>query len=75
MLDFGLIRVKLFRIIPESLETYIKFYLKLSPEGKKQHLKDRSGLPDYDSSQDRAIKKSVAWLCLAQDNSVSQDFG
>jgi hypothetical protein len=75
MLDFGLNRFKLFRFIPESLETFIKFYLKLSPEGKKQHIKDRAGLSDFDPGPDRAIKESIEWICLAQDNSNSQDGG
>jgi hypothetical protein len=75
MIDFGLERIKLIRIIPESLGTHIKFYLQLSPEGKKQHLKDRSGLPDHDPGFDNAIKESVGWICRAQDNFISQDGG
>jgi hypothetical protein len=75
MLDFGLDRIKLIRLIPESLRTHIKFYLQLSAEGQKQHLKDRSGLPDHDPGFDNAIKESVAWICRAQDNSISQDGG
>lgn len=75
MLDFGLNRRKLLRYFPESLETYFKFHLKLSPEGKEQHLKDREGLPDFDPGPDSAIKESIEWICLAQDNSVSQDGG
>jgi len=61
--------------ILNSIGTFLKFHLKLSPEGIKQHLKDRSGLPDYDAGPDRAIKESVAWICLAQDNSISHDGG
>jgi hypothetical protein len=61
--------------IPNLIGTFLKFHLKLSSEGRKQHLKDRSGLADYDPGPDRAIKESVAWLCLAQDNSISQDGG
>ena len=68
-------RVKLFGIVSESLKILTKYYLKLSPEGKKQHLKDREGLPDFDPGPDCAIRKSVEWICLAQDNSVSHDRG
>ncbi len=60
--------------IPNSIGTFLRYYLKLS-EGKKQHLKDRSGLPDYDPGGDTAIKESIAWICLAQDSSISQDGG
>ena len=64
-----------YQSIFHSLKTFLKFHLKLSSEGKKQHLKDRFGLPDDDPGTDNAIKAAIAWLCRAQDMSISQDGG
>jgi hypothetical protein len=66
---------KLNQLALALLKTRYKFYLKLSPEGKKQHRKDKIGLPGHDPGADKAIKAAVAWLCRAQDMSISQDGG
>ncbi len=53
----------------------IRDFVQLPLNAKIQHLKDLTGLPTRDPGIERAINESVAWLCLAQDNSVSQDGG
>jgi len=75
MLDFNKNRIPFSKIIHAPLKTFIKFHLKLSRDGKNQHIKDRSGLPEFDPGPDTALAESIAWIALAQDRSISQDGG
>ena len=61
--------------ISNFLKTFYRFNVRLNREGKKQHFKDRSGLPDYDPGIDMGNKEAIAWICRAQDSSKSQDGG
>jgi len=46
----------------------------LAPAAKAERRRDREGLSD-DPGVDRALAEAMAWICLAQDASVSQDGG
>jgi len=49
--------------------------MQLSPTCRREHRLDRIGLSAHDPGIERAIDEAVAWLCRAQDNSLSQDDG
>ena len=50
-------------------------YLRLPAAAKAERREDRLGIPREDPGIDRAIEEGVAWLCRAQDNSASHDWG
>jgi rhamnogalacturonyl hydrolase YesR len=50
-------------------------YLELPAAAKEEHRKDRRGVPTQDPGIERSLDQAVAWLCHAQDNSVSKDGG
>ena len=65
----------LYQVTSYFLKTLIRFHLNLSLEGKKQHLKDKSGLPNYDPGIDLSNKEAIAWITRAQNCSKSRDGG
>src|SRR2546425_13019563 len=50
-------------------------YLRLPRAAKAEHRLDRRGLSAQDPGIERAIEEGIAWLCRAQDHSVSHDGG
>jgi len=50
-------------------------YLRLPRAARAEHRRDRRGLSAQDPGIERAIEEGVAWLCRAQDHSVSHDGG
>ena len=50
-------------------------YWKLPSAAKKEHRRDRQGLPKNDIGIEPAIREGMSWLCRAQDRSASQDGG
>jgi len=50
-------------------------YYQLPASAKSENRKDRSGLPDIDPGPERIIDEGIAWLCRAQDNSITHDGG
>ena len=50
-------------------------YLKLPKAAKKEFHKDLLGLSGQDAGINEATNEGIAWLCRAQDNSLSKDGG
>jgi len=53
----------------------IKRFLQLPTQGKIEHVRDIVTPVKNDPGIDRAIRMGMAWLCWAQDNSLSKDGG
>lgn len=64
----------LLRPFLQALESHAG-YLFLPRCARKEHQLDGLGLPELDPGVERAIDEGVAWLCCAQDNSMSGDGG
>lgn len=62
------------RKIKQQIQSTVK-YLRLPPLAKAEFHKDKAGLPLEDPGVDKAIHEGVAWLCRAQDNSLTKDGG
>ena len=69
VLDFQMIRTIL-RSLRNALEPE-----RLTDEAISERDSDLLGVPTYDPSIERSLEESVAWLCRAQDNSISRDGG
>ena len=52
-----------------------KAYLRLPVDAKREHQRDRAGLPNFDPGLDRAIDEAMVWLGRAQDSSSTHDGG
>jgi hypothetical protein len=50
-------------------------HLQLPAAARAEHRNDALGLPEQDPGVDLAIEEGIAWLCHAQDYSVSADGG
>lgn len=53
----------------------VREYLHLPSSAKTAHQEDKQGLPQHDIDITTAIHEAMAWLCRAQDNSISHDGG
>ncbi len=50
-------------------------FLKLPPNAKEAHRRDRSHGLEEDPGIDQSVKQAIAWLCRAQDESITSDGG
>lgn len=50
-------------------------FMRLPRQARRAIVRDRKGLPPNDPGLSRAVAEAAAWLCRAQDNSVSRDGG
>jgi len=62
------------RSLKKNISQIIDYY-QLPALAKSEHRKDRSGLPNIDPGPERIIDEGIAWLCRAQDNSITHDGG
>src|SRR4030043_1909227 len=61
------------KILEKVQEKYS--YIRLPHLAKVECSIDRSGLPTENPGIEKSIDEAVAWLCRAQDNSLSKDGG
>ena len=61
------------RIYQLLIQQY-EFY-KLSKNEKKEFLRDKKGIPDFDPGPERSIVDAIDWICRAQDSSAKKDGG
>ena len=61
------------RIYQLLIQQY-EFY-KLSKNAKKEFLRDKKGIPNFDPGPERSIVDAIDWICRAQDSSAKKDGG
>ena len=62
------------KILKNAARKYLDI-LRVPLVAKVEFLRDFRGLPEYDPGVETAIDEGIAWLCRAQDNSLSHDGG